>query len=350
MSQSTISTAVEKDMKSGRAAQISKPEADFKMEEMSYPHPKGRDVRLKLQACGVCHSDSFAMGGQFPGLKYPIVPGHEIVGIVDAVGEEVQRLKPGERVGVGWHGGHCGWCSSCRSGDFIACERLETPGITRDGGYAQYAIFSEAVCAAVPEQLTSAEAAPLLCAGVTTFNALRHAGAATGDTVAILGIGGLGHLGVQFANKMGYRTVAIARGEDKERFVKELGAHSYINSESDTAVANLKKEGGAKVILATATSSKAMSPWIDALSVGGRMVIVGAGFEPLNVAPVQLLGKRNSIMGWPSGTAMDSEECLNFAALTGIRPMLEKYPFEKAAEAYKRMMSGAARFRVVLEI
>ncbi|HEY9682612.1 MAG TPA: alcohol dehydrogenase [Oculatellaceae cyanobacterium] len=349
MSQSVTNAAMQTGSKSGLATVLTKANSAFNIEERTYPKPQRDFVRLRLEACGVCHSDSFSVGGQFPGLKYPVVPGHEIVGVVDAVGPEVTRLKVGDRVGVGWHGGHCGHCTSCRNGDFITCEKLETPGITCDGGYAEYASFSEKACALVPAGLSSIDAAPLLCAGVTTFNALRHAGARAGDIVAVLGIGGLGHLGVQFASKMGYQTVAIARGDEKSQFAKSLGADIYINSDKDGAIATLKKAGGAKVILATVTSSKAMSPWADALAVDGKLVIVGAGFEPLNVAPVQLIGQRKSIVGWPSGTAADSEDCMRFSARNNVRPMIEKYPFKKAAEAYERMMSGAARFRVVLE-
>jgi D-arabinose 1-dehydrogenase-like Zn-dependent alcohol dehydrogenase len=349
MTQSATKETTETRTLTGRAARISSPKAGFKFEELSYKAPTGHQVRLKLEACGVCHSDSFTVEGLFPGLAYPLVPGHEIVGIVDSVGSEVHRLKPGDRVGIGWYGGHCGECRSCLSGDFITCVKAQTPGLTGDGGYAQYGIFPDAVCAKVPEGLSSAEAAPLLCAGITTYNSLRHAGAMPGDTVAIIGIGGLGHLAVQFANKMGYRTVAIARGKDKEKFAKELGAHVYLDSEDPNAVKTLADMGGAKVILATATSSKAMSPWIEGLSVGGTLLIVGAGSEPLDVSPLQLIPKRKSIKGWPSGTAQDSEDCMNFAALMGVKPMLEKFPFDKAPEAYERMMSGAARFRVVLE-
>ncbi len=343
-------TSVTKEtVKTGRVAQVPKPEAALEFTSKTYGELAARDVRLKVQACGICHSDSFAFHGGFPGMKHPLVPGHEIVGIVDAVGSEVGRLKVGDRVGVGWHGGHCHECNSCRSGDFISCSKLQTPGITIDGGYAEYAVFPEAVCAIVPEKLTSAEAAPMVCAGVTTYNSLRHTGAMPGDTVAILGIGGLGHLGVQFANKMGFKTVAIARGKDKESFAKELGAHEYIDSEAPDAVDTLKKLGGAKVILSTVTNSDAMTPWIEALSIGGKLLIIGADFKPMQISPLALIGARRSIVGWPSGTAKDSEECMNFCALTGIRPMIETYQFEKANEAYQRMMSGKARFRVVLE-
>lgn len=336
--------------KTGRIAQLSKPDAKLEFAAKEFPALLEHDVRIKVQACGVCHSDSFAFTGHFPGLKYPIVPGHEIVGIVDGVGSAVTRIKPGDRVGVGWHGGHCSECNSCRRGDFVVCSTPQIPGITMDGGYAEYAVFSEAVCAKVPESLNSVDAAPLLCAGVTTFNALRHAGARPGDTVAILGIGGLGHFGVQFANKMGFETVAIARGEDKEKLAKQLGAHRYINSETPGAVQALQSSGGAKVILSTVTNAKAMTPWIEALGVDGRLVVVGADIEPLQVSPIALIGQRRSISGWPSGTSSDSEDCMRFAALTGIRGMIESYPFEKAGEAYERMMSGKARFRVVIEM
>ncbi len=345
----TIKQTTETRVLTGRAARISSPKTAFKIEELSYKAPTGHQVRLKLLACGVCHSDSFTVDGVFPGLSYPLVPGHEIVGMVEAVGSEVHRLKPGDRVGIGWYGGHCGECISCLKGDFITCIKLQTPGLTGDGGYAEYGIFPDSACAKVPEGLSSADAAPLLCAGITTFNAIRNTGVMPGDTVAILGIGGLGHLAVQFANKMGCKTVAIARGKEKEKFAKELGAHVYIDSEAPGAVKSLADAGGAKLILATAASSKAMSPWVDGLCVSGSLVIVGIGHEPLDISPLQLIPGRKSVVGWPSGTAKDSEDCMNFAALTGIKPMLEKYPFDKVSQAYDRMMSGAAKFRVVLE-
>jgi D-arabinose 1-dehydrogenase-like Zn-dependent alcohol dehydrogenase len=332
-----------------RAAQVQKAGDGMKMLSISKKVPEGHDVRIKVAACGVCHSDSFALDGHYPGLKYPVVPGHEIVGIVDAVGPEVTRFKKGDRVGVGWHGGHCEECVSCRKGDFVTCDQLQTPGITCDGGYAEYTMFPDKVCAAVPESLDSCEAAPLLCAGVTTFNALRHAGAFSGDLVAVLGIGGLGHLGVQFANKMGFKTIAIARGVDKRDLAMQLGAHQYIDSQTEDAASVLKKLGGAKVILCTVTSSPAMSPLVEGLGVDGKMVIVGAGFEPLAIAPVQLLGARRSIVGWPSGTGRDSEECMQFCAASGIRPMIERFPFKDVEAAYQRMISGKARFRAVLE-
>ncbi len=332
-----------------QAAQIPEPNKGFKIGAVERKSPTGNEVLIKLQACGICHSDSFTVLGHWPGIVYPMTPGHEIVGIVELTGPAVERLKKGDRVGVGWHGGHCQVCSSCRSGDFVSCEKLQIPGISVHGGYAEYATFSESVCAVVPEKLSSVEAAPLMCAGVTTFNALRHAGAQAGDVVAILGVGGLGHLGVQFANKMGFHTVAIARGQDKKKLSLELGAHVYIDSESQDVAAELKKLGGAKVVLATVTSTKAMSPTVEGLATNGKLVIVGAGVEPLNVTPIQLLGARKSIMGWPSGTAKDSEECMNFCALTGIRPMLERFSFNDVEKAYELMMSGKARFRAVIE-
>jgi D-arabinose 1-dehydrogenase-like Zn-dependent alcohol dehydrogenase len=269
--------------------------------------------------------------------------------VVVETGPQAVRFQKGARVGVGWHGGHCGECVSCRSGDFITCENLKTPGISLDGGYAEYATFNEEVCAVVPDALDSAEAAPLVCAGVTTFNALRHSGARAGDVVAILGLGGLGHLGVQFANKMGFKTVGIARGDDKADFARKLGAAHYINSEKQDAVAELNKLGGARVVLATATATKAMTPLVDALATDGRLIIVGAGMEPLDMPPIKLLSKRLSICGWPSGTARDSEETMAFAAQTGIKPMIERFSFDKVSEAYERMMSGKARFRAVIE-
>ncbi|MCA9804697.1 MAG: alcohol dehydrogenase catalytic domain-containing protein [Cyanobacteria bacterium HKST-UBA02] len=342
-----VSSTVE--TKTGRAAQVAAPGKSLEFVKREYGEPGTGQVRLAIQACGICHSDSFPFHGGFPGQVYPAVPGHELIGIVDATGEGVSRLKPGDRVGVGWHGGHCHQCDSCRKGDFITCSSLPTPGISIDGGYAEYGIFNESACAMVPAGLDSAEAGPLMCAGVTTFNALRHAGAGTGDTVAILGLGGLGHLGVQFASKMGYRTVGIARGSEKAEFARELGAHEYIDSTTKDSVETLQKMGGARVILSTIISSDAMTPWVDALSIDGKMLIVGADIKPMQLSPIALIGQRRSIAGWPSGTARDSEDCLRFCELTGIRPMIERYPFDRAAEAFERMMSGKARFRVVIE-
>jgi D-arabinose 1-dehydrogenase-like Zn-dependent alcohol dehydrogenase len=344
-----VKTETEARVRVGTAAVVKAAGADFAFEKREFGQPTGRDVLVKVHACGVCHSDSFALGGGFPGLTYPVVPGHEVVGVVEEAGADVHRLKKGDRVGIGWFGGHCGYCPSCRRGDFITCVRLQVPGITRDGGYSQYQIFPENACAVVPEKLDSAEAAPLMCAGVTTFNALRNSNARPGDVVAILGIGGLGHLGVQFAAKMGFHTVAIARGEEKAEFAMKLGAVDYINSQKQDVSDALNKMGGAKVVLATATDSKAMAAAVNGLGVDGTLLVVGAGMEHLDTAPVQLLGQRRNIKGWPSGTAMDSEDCLRFSALTGVRPMIERFPFEKAKEAYEHMMRGKARFRAVLE-
>lgn len=344
-----MKTAEQLKVRIALAAEVAKLGSKFEITKKEVGLSSPRHVLLKVQACGICHSDSAAIHGGFPNLKYPIVPGHEIVGIVEEVGAECKRLKKGDRVGVGWYGGHCGICTGCRRGDFIVCSDLQTPGITYNGGYAEYGSFPEEACVIVPTELSSVEAAPLLCAGVTTFNALRHAGALSGDVVGVLGLGGLGHLGVQFANKMGYNTVAIARGGEKGPFAKQLGAHHYIDSEKQNVAEELKKLGGAKVILATVTSSKAMSPLIDGLAVGGRLVVLGADVEPLQINPIPLILARRSVVGWPCGTDMDSQDCLQFAVLTGIRPMVERFPFKDVTAAYDHMMSGKARFRAVLE-
>ncbi|HKQ84889.1 MAG TPA: alcohol dehydrogenase [Steroidobacteraceae bacterium] len=331
-----------------KAAQVAEPNAALEVVERDVPDPKPRQVRIKVQACGVCHSDMFTVAGAFPGIQYPRVPGHEVVGVIDAIGADVPDWKPGMRVGVGWHGGHCGHCTSCRRGDFITCVQGQIPGISYDGGYAEYMIAPFEALASIPDDLKAEEAAPLLCAGITTFNALRHSGARAGDLVAILGIGGLGHLGVQFAAKMGFKTVAIARGADKGPLAKQLGAHRYIDSTAQNAAEELAKLGGAKVILATVTDAKSMSTVVPGLGIDGKLVVVGASGEPIEVPPLLLIGARRSISGWPSGTAPDSEDTLRFSVLTNVRPMIEIYPLAKAAEAYQRMMSGKARFRVVL--
>lgn len=331
-----------------KAVQVSKAGGALEVVERPVPEPGAGQVRLKVQACGVCHSDVLVKEGYWPGIAYPRVPGHEVVGVVDAVGSGVERLKPGQRAGVGWYGGHCGTCEQCRRGKFVLCERGQIAGISYDGGYAEYMVAPEEAVALVPGELSAVEAAPLLCAGITTFNALRNSPARAGDTVGILGVGGLGHLGVQYAAKMGFRTVAIARGKDKEAFVKQLGAHAYIDSEAGSVAAALKKMGGAKVILATVTVAKAMAETIEGLAADGQLVIVGAPGEPLAVSALSLIGARRSIQGWPSGTAMDSEDTLKFSEMAAVKPMTETYPLERAAEAYERMMSGKARFRVVL--
>jgi D-arabinose 1-dehydrogenase-like Zn-dependent alcohol dehydrogenase len=331
-----------------RAVQVTSANGAWKVVEREIPVPGVRQVRIKVEACGICHSDFITKAGLFPGIQYPRVPGHEVVGVIDAVGSEVPEWKPGARVGVGWHGGHCGHCASCRRGDFITCQSGQIPGITYDGGYANFMIAPFEALAAVPDELSSAEAAPLLCAGITTFNALRHSGAQSGDLVAILGIGGLGHLGVQYAAKMGCHTVAVARGTDKEALARRLGAHDYIDSTTQNVGEALTKLGGARVILATVTDSKSMSAAIEGLGIDGKLIVLGASMEPIEVSPLALIRARRSIAGWPSGTASDSEDTLDFSVLSQIRPLIETYPLERAPEAYDRMMSGKARFRVVL--
>lgn len=330
------------------AVQISGPGGRFEVVKRVVPEPSPNTVRLKIQACGVCHSDAFVKEGHWPGLNYPRVTGHEVAGVIDAVGPGVTIWRKGQRVGVGWHGGHCGQCNSCRRGDFMGCQNFHITGFNGDGGYAQYMIARSEAPAAIPNSLTPAEAAPILCAGVTTFNGLRHSGAKSGDLVAVQGLGGLGHLGVQFASKMGFHTVAIGRGKDKEALALQLGAARYLDSATTNAASELAIMGGASVILATAPNSKSMSELIDGLGVGGKLLVVGASADPISVTPVQLIGARRSIQGWPSGTGRDSEDTLNFCALTGIRPMVETFPLEQAAAAYDRMLSGKARFRVVL--
>jgi D-arabinose 1-dehydrogenase-like Zn-dependent alcohol dehydrogenase len=331
-----------------RAVQVSHANGPLELVERDIPTPAAGEVRIKVEACGVCHSDSFTKMGAFPGIDFPRVPGHEVVGIVDALGAHVPDWKIGARVGVGWYGGHCGHCASCRKGDFITCSTGRIPGISYDGGYAEYMIAPFEALAAVPAELASAEAAPLLCAGITTFNALRHSGAGPGDLVAILGIGGLGHLGVQFAVKMGFHTAAVARGTDKAPLARQLGAHVYIDSTAQNVADELSKLGGARVVLATVTDAKSMSDAIGGLGVDGRLVVVGASLQPIEVPPLALIPLRRSIAGWPSGTASDSEDTMDFSVLSNIRPLIETFPLERAAEAFDRMMSGKARFRAVL--
>jgi D-arabinose 1-dehydrogenase-like Zn-dependent alcohol dehydrogenase len=331
-----------------RAVQISVANGPFELVSRKTPEPGPRQVRIRVQACGICHSDSYTRMGAFPGLKLPRVPGHEVVGVLDAVGSDVPKWKAGARVGVGWHGGHCGHCDSCRRGDFITCATGQIPGLSYDGGYADYMIVPFEALAAVPDELSSAEAAPLLCAGITTFNSLRHSGAAAGDLVAVLGIGGLGHLGVQFAAKMGCRTVAVARGTDKEPLARQLGAHHYIDSTRQNVAGELTRMGGARVILATLTDAKSMSESVGGLGVDGKLLVLGASMQPIEVPPIALISRRRSIAGWPSGTASDSEDTMRFSVRSGVRPLIETFPLERATDAYDRMMSGKARFRVVL--
>ena len=329
-------------------AQVGKAGGEFELVEREIPAPAAGEVRIKVKACGICHSDQVVKAGMFPWITYPRVPGHELVGIVDEVGADVTEWKKGDRVGVGWHGGHDFTCPSCRRGDFVTCANQQITGVTRDGGYAQYTIARHEAVALVPERLDWAEAGPLMCAGITTFNALRNSGTRPGDLVAVQGIGGLGHLGIQYAAKSGYRTVAIGRGPENAALAKKLGAFAYIDSKATNAAEELKRLGGAKLILATAPSAAAMSDVVGGLGVGGQLLAVGAPLEPMQVSVLALLFARLSIQGWPSGTAMDSQETLEFSAYSGVRPMIEKYPLAKVKEAYERMESGKAEFRVVL--
>jgi D-arabinose 1-dehydrogenase-like Zn-dependent alcohol dehydrogenase len=331
-----------------KAVQISRPKGNFELVERPVPEPARNQVRIRVEACGVCHSDSLVKEGLLPGLQYPRVPGHEIAGRIDAIGPDVTLWKAGQRVGVGWHGGHCFICSYCRQGDFNNCENEKITSLSFDGGYAEYMIAPAEAIAAIPENLPAAEAAPLLCAGITVFNAMRNAGFRSGDTVAVQGIGGLGHLGIQYARRMGFRTIAIGRGGDKASLAEKLGAHQYIDVRSSDPVEELKKLGGANLILATAPDSNSMSILANGLKRNGKLLVVGAGPDPLTITPAQFIFGRITIQGWASGTAKDSEETMEFSALSGVRPMIEKYPLEKAAEAYDQMLSGRVRFRAVL--
>ncbi|HKY70365.1 MAG TPA: alcohol dehydrogenase [Nitrospira sp.] len=332
------------------AVQIRSPGGPFELVKREIPVPKDNQIRIRVQACGICHSDMFVKEGYWPGLQYPRVPGHEVAGVVDEIGAGVTTWKKGQRVGVGWHGGHCGHCDACRRGDFMGCQYFQVTGFQEDGGYAQYMIARSEAVAAVPDALSPAEAAPILCAGVTTFNSLRHGGARAGALVAVQGLGGLGHLGIQFASKMGFHTVAIGRGQDKESLALKLGATRYLDTNAVDPAKELTRLGGASLILATAPDSKSMSALIDGLGLGGQLLVVGASTDPINVTPVQLIMSRRSIRGWPSGTAKDSEDTLNFCARTGIRAMIETFPLDQAAAGYERMLSGKARFRAVLTI
>lgn len=332
----------------GRSVQVPAAGGDFQLIQKEFPEPGPGHVRVRVQACGVCHSDAMTKFGAFPGITFPRVPGHEVAGVVDAVGPDVPLFKSGQRVGLGWHGGHCNYCVPCRKGDFILCQNQLISGISFDGGYADYVIAPAHALALIPEELGDVDAAPLLCAGITTFNSLRNSGARPGDTVAILGIGGLGHLAVQYAAKSGYRTVAIARGADKAELARQLGAHVYIDNTKQDAAAELQKLGGAAVILSTVTSTDGLTEAINGLGPNGKLIINGVPDKAWDVSAIPMVLNRLSIVGWPSGTAMDSEDTLNFSAMAGVKPMVEVYPLEKAAEAFDRMMSGKARFRVVL--
>jgi D-arabinose 1-dehydrogenase-like Zn-dependent alcohol dehydrogenase len=331
-----------------KVAVVTKPGADFEIQEREIPKPGFGEVRIKVQACGICFSDHLVKDGLWPGIVYPRVPGHEVAGVVDEVGEGVTEWKKGDRVGTGWHGGHDFVCDSCRRGDFITCKNEAITGISRDGGYQEYMLARHEALARMPENLDAAEAGPLLCAGVTTFNSLRHSGATIGDLVGVQGIGGLGHLGVQFAAKAGFRVAAIGRGPENATLAKKLGASAYIDTNATNPADELQKMGGAKVILATAPNAKSISALIGGLGVGGKLLVVGAPLEPMEVSVVALLLARRNIQGWPAGSAMDSEDTLRFASQSGVKAMIEKYPLEKANEAFARMMSGKAQFRVVL--
>jgi len=331
-----------------KVAHISKPGGDFEIVEREMPTPRAGQVRIKVQACGVCHSDVFVKQGLWPGIQYPRVPGHEVAGIIDELGAGVAGWRKGQRVGVGWHGGQDNTCPECRRGRFLYCRNPQVAGISYDGGYQQYMVTPVEALAAIPDTLSDAEAAPLLCAGVTTFNALRHSGASPGSLVAVQGLGGLGHLGIQFANKFGYKVAAMSRGPENCALAKRLGASVYIDSNAVNAAAELQKLGGASAILATSPDSEAMSKLIDGLVPNGKLFVVGISPDPIEVTPLQLIVGERAIQGSAVGTPTDSEDTMNFAELTGVRPMIETYPLERAGEAYRRMMSGDAKFRVVL--
>jgi len=331
-----------------KAVQINQPGGEFEIVERDIPEPGRRQVLIKIEACGICHSDMFVKEGAFPGIEYPRIPGHEVIGVIEKTGDDVTAWKKGDRVGIGWHGGHCFECEACRRGDFISCENAKITGISFDGGYAEYMAAPQEALALVPNELGSAEAAPLLCAGITVFNALRHSGATAGDVVAVQGIGGLGHLGIQYANRMGFKTVALSGTDSKKELAEKLGAHVFISGSDSHTVEELQKLGGAKIILATAPNSDLISSVTGGLATDGKIIVVGVDTKPIEVSPMQLVGGRTSVTGWPSGTAIDSEDTLNFSALSGSKPMIETFPLEKAAEAYERMITNKARFRVVL--
>jgi D-arabinose 1-dehydrogenase-like Zn-dependent alcohol dehydrogenase len=329
-------------------AQVGKAGGEFELVEREIPQPGTGEVRIKVEACGICHSDMLVKNGGFPWQTYPRVPGHEVVGVIEEAGSGVTAWKKGERVGVGWHGGHCFVCDSCRRGDFITCQNEAITGLTRDGGYQQYMLARHEALALVPEGLDSAEAGPLMCAGITVFNALRHSGARMGDLVGVQGVGGLGHLGIQYAAKAGFRVAAIGRGPENAALAKRLGAFTYIDSKATKVAEELTKLGGVKVLLATAPNAKAMTETIEGLAVGATLLVVGAPLEPLEVSVLPLLMKRRGVQGWPSGTARDSQDTLEFSKFAGVRPLIEKFPLKEVSKAYERMESGEAQFRVVL--
>jgi alcohol dehydrogenase/propanol-preferring alcohol dehydrogenase len=331
-----------------RAMQVGERGGDFELVEREIPSPGRGEALVRVHACGVCHSDAYAKEGGFPGVSYPIVPGHEIAGEIASLGEGVEGWEEGQRVGVGWFGGNCGHCDPCRRGHLIDCQNMGIPGVTFDGGYADYVVVKASALASIPDDLAAEDAAPLLCAGITTYNSLRESDARGGDLVAILGVGGLGHLGIQFASKLGFDTVAIARGREKEELARKLGARHYIDSTEQDPAAELNALGGAKVVLATVTSATAMTAVIGGLGVRGTLLVVGASMDPIEVPPAILIGGNKSIVGHASGSSKASEDTLAFSALTSVRPMIETVPLERAAEAYAKMMKGDARFRMVL--
>jgi len=331
-----------------RAAEVAAPGGDLRIVQRAIPRPDAGQVRIKVQACGVCHSDAFTKDGSWPGIEYPRIPGHEVIGHIDELGARVSVWRKGQRVGVGWHGGQDNTCEFCRRGDFRNCRSVRVPGISYDGGYAQYMLAPVEALVAVPDSLDSFEGAPLLCAGITTYNALRHSGAMPGDVVAVLGIGGLGHLGIQFASKFGYQVVAIGRGSNDTDLATKLGAGTYIDGKVTSPAKALQELGGAQVILATAPNSRIMSELVDGLRANGKLIVIGVSSDPIEVTPLQLIGGSRTIQGWVAGTPADSEDTLRFAQLAGVRTMIEKFPLEKAAEAYERMLSGKAQFRAVL--
>lgn len=336
-------------MSTMKAMQVPEPESDFELVEKDIPAPADDQVLIKVQACGICHSDAFVKDGLMPGIEYPRVPGHEVIGTIQQTGDDVTHWEEGQRVGVGWHGGHCHKCEACRNGDFINCENGLVTGISYDGGYAEYMVAPETALASIPESLESAEAAPLLCAGITTFNALRNSDLEPGDVVAVQGIGGLGHLAVQYANKFGCKVVALSRGTDKKQLALGLGAHTFIDTEAEDAAEKLQEMGGADVILSTAPNSDAITSVVDGLGRNGQLMVVAATTNPIEVSPMQLIMGRKSVSGWPSGDAKDSEDTLDFSAMENITPEVEVFPLEEANKAYDRMINNEARFRVVLE-
>lgn len=331
-----------------KAVQVKSAGGAFEVVDKPIPTPADNEVLIKVQACGICHSDALVKDGAFPWIQYPRVPGHEVVGVVEKLGAQVTKWRVGQRVGVGWHGGHCFACEQCRRGDFVLCQNAKVCGISYDGGYAEYLVVPHEAVASIPEELDSAAAAPLLCAGITVFNSLRNSGVRPGGLVAVQGIGGLGHLAVQYAKRMGFRTVAISGTPDKRSLAKELGADEFLNAQEHDVAGELKKMGGADIIMATAPSGDAISSLTGGLGINGKLLVLAATLEPIQVTPLQLIMGRNSIAGWPSGTPKDSEDTLEFSARTQTLPMIETFPLERAEEAYNRMITNKARFRVVL--